>query len=142
MKLTRAQQAYFEEYVKDLFACALQDATNQDGVDKLLSMIDYKDYGKRFGESVLENCSYMDIKAAHRAYSDPAVIRASIAIEKAISSVIPTGSDLENIQFMAGFLTSGIYKDADMLDAIADQTDEVQAAAVQNLFDQRSEDRA
>ncbi|MCK9735523.1 hypothetical protein [Pseudomonas syringae] len=133
MKLTRTQQAYFEKYTKDLIALALQGSLPEVNTDYLISLIDFKDFGKRFGEAVLDKCSYTDLKAADKAYSDPAVIRATIAIEDAIATIVPSADDLKNVQFMAGVLTSGAFKGDQMMNAIEDARPEIQEQAIKNL---------
>ncbi|KOP51122.1 hypothetical protein OX90_09140 [Pseudomonas coronafaciens pv. porri] len=133
MKLTRTQQAYFEKYTKDLITLALQDSSPEVNTDYLISLIDFKDFGKRFGEVVLDKCSYTDLKAADKAYSDPAVIRATIAIEDAIATIVPSADDLKNVQFMAGVLTSGAFKGDQMINAIEDARPEIQEQAIKNL---------
>lgn len=133
VKLTRTHQTYFEQYARDLLALALKDASDDANTQYLLSLIDYKDFGKRFGEAVLSKCSYSDVKAADKAYSDPAVIRATIAIEEAIASVVPSADDIKNIQFMAGVITSGVYKGEQLLDTMSDAPAEVQEQAIKNL---------
>ena len=131
MTMTRTHQAYFSDLVEKLFRQGLEAANQHTDVDYILSLIDFKEYGKRFGEEVLKHASYTDLKYADKVLSDERVIRSTYAIEQALAFIAPTADDAKNIEVMAQYLTSGVLDPETALNGIADAGDAVQNRALQ-----------
>ncbi|MDQ0739680.1 hypothetical protein [Pseudomonas sp. W4I3] len=136
MTMTRTHQAYFSDLVEKLFRQALEAANQHTDVDYILSLIDFKEYGKRFGEEVLKHASYTDLKYADKVLSDERVIRSTHAIEQALAFIAPTTEDAKNIEVMAQYLTSGVLDTETALNGIAEAGNAVQNRALQ-LIQQR-----
>lgn len=138
MTMTRTHQAYFEKFAEDLFRQALEAANQHTDVDYTLSLIDFKAYGKLFGEEALKHASYSDLKYAEKALSDERVIRSTHAIEQAIAKVIPvTMEGMKDFEFMAQFLTSGVLDTETAMNGIADAGDAVQNRAFQLIQERK-----
>lgn len=133
--MTRTHQAYFSDLIEKLFRQGLEAANQHTDVEYVLSLIDFKEYGKRFGEEALKHASYQDLKWADKALSDERVIRATYAIEQAIAAVAPTVDDAKNIEVMAQMLTSGTFSTEIALNGIADADDAVQRRALQLIHE-------
>jgi|GEM_PF-5581792 hypothetical protein len=131
MTMTRTHQSYFSDLVEKLFRKGLEAANQHTDVDYILSLIDFKEYGKRFGEEVLKHASYTDLKYADKVLSDERVIRSTYAIEQALAFIAPTTDDAKNIEVMAQYLTSGVLDTETALNGIAEAGDAVQNRALQ-----------
>jgi len=141
--LTRTHAAYFEDFVENLFRKALTEvAGNEINVEATLAFIDFKEYGKRFGEEVFKHCSYSDLKYADKALSDERVLRASYALDQAIMHVAPSIDENSNFEVNARLLTSGAFNPVAMTDAIADASEGVQERAIEILVDRLPADKA
>ncbi|WJM55333.1 hypothetical protein QUC26_09345 [Pseudomonas asiatica] len=139
--LTRTHIAYFTEFVENLFRMALTEvADNSVNVDATLAFIDFKEYGKRFGEEVFKHCSYADLKYADKVLSDERVLRASYALEQAILHVSPSLDENTSFEVNAHLLTSGAFNPVAMTDAIADASEGVQERAIEILVDRQTTD--
>lgn len=133
-KLTRTQQKYFEELAVQMFELALsQGGADKETSDKLLALIDPKEYATRLGTAILSNCSFSDVKYLDKHSRDPAIIRATIAIEDALANTAPSLDAAKNIAFAASMMTSGIHKGDAFLDTLADADEAVQEAVIQQL---------
>ncbi len=139
-KLTRTHAAYFEQYVEDLFRRALTEVSEVDAnVNAMLALIDFKEYGKRFGEEVFKHCSYQDLKYAEKALADERVIRATEAINQAVANIKVSKDDGINHEVDARFIISGAFSQSDMVDALSESSQEVQAKAIEILLTQAAE---
>lgn len=134
IKFTRTHQKYFEQFAPDMFELALSQAgVDKETSDKILSLIDVKEYATRLGTAVLTNCSFADIKRLDKHSRDPAIIRATLAIEDAMAATAPSLDATKNIAFAASMMTSGIHKGDNFMDALADADEAVQEAVIQQL---------
>lgn len=132
--ITRAQQKYFEGWALEVLTTALTQASvEQATIKHMLSLIDIKDYAGRLGAAVLSECSYRDIKALDKYSRDPAIIRATLAVESAIANTAASLNGVKNIAFASSMLTSGIHKGDAFMDALADADEAVQEAVIQQL---------
>lgn len=138
--LTRTHAAYFEDFVESLFRKAITEvAGSTTDVEATLAFIDFKEYGKRFGEEVLKHCSYQDLKYADKVLCDERVLRASFALDQAILNVAPSIDENSNFEVNARLLTSGAFNPVAMTDAIADASEGVQERAIEILVDRVGE---
>ncbi|SCW76232.1 MULTISPECIES: hypothetical protein [unclassified Pseudomonas] len=129
-QLTRTHITFFEDFAKQFFREQLEQTAGDDvDVEHILSMIDYKDYAKRFGAVALEHASYSDLKYADKVLKDERVVRASTAINHAILTCLPSTEEELNIGFIAQMLASKSDPD-DLFSGIADAPDEVREAAL------------
>lgn len=129
-QLTRTHVTFFEDFAKQFFRDALEQTAGDDvDVEHILSMIDYKDYAKRFGVVALEHASYSDLKYADKALKDERVVRAMYAIHMATLSCAPSTQEELNIGFIAQMLASKNDPE-DLISGIADAPDEVRDAAL------------
>lgn len=129
-QLTRTHVTFFEDFAKQFFRDALVQTAGDDvDVEHVLSMIDYKDYAKRFGTVALEHASYSDLKYADKALKDERVVRAMNAIHMATLSCAPSTQEDLNIGFIAQMLAAKSDPD-DLISGIADAPEEVREAAL------------
>lgn len=136
MTMTRTHQAYFETFAEDLFRQALVTANQHTDVEYILSLIDMKAYGKLVGEEALKHASYNDLKFADKALSDERVIRSTYAIEQAIAKVVPVAMEgVKDVEFMAQFLTSGVFDPETALNGIAEADEATQTRALQLILE-------
>ncbi|MFJ4352738.1 hypothetical protein ACIPZ5_17765 [Pseudomonas sp. NPDC089428] len=136
MTMTRTHVAYFADYVENLFRQALTEVAGNDvDVNATLAFIDFKEYGKRFGEEVFKHCSYADLKYADKVLSDERVLRAMFALDQAIINVTPSIEDAKNVEVNARLLTSGAFNTTAMVDALADASDDVQRRAAELIVE-------
>ncbi|QVI88025.1 hypothetical protein [Pseudomonas viridiflava] len=138
MTMTRTHQAFFSELVEKLFRQGLEAANQHTDVDYILSLIDFKDYGKRFGEEVLKHASYSDLKHADKVLSDERVIRSTYALEQALACIAPTTDDAKSVEVMAQYLTSGALDAETALNGIADVDDATQTRALQLIQERKN----
>ncbi|MEE4127047.1 hypothetical protein [Pseudomonas viridiflava] len=137
MIMTRTHQAFFSDLVEKLFRQGLEAANQHTDVDYILSLIDFKDYGKRFGEEVLKHASYSDLKYADKVLSDERVIRSTYALEQALACIAPTTDDAKSVEVMAQYLTSGALDAETALNGIADVDDATQTRALQLIQERK-----
>ncbi|MEE4232344.1 hypothetical protein V2I85_12280 [Pseudomonas viridiflava] len=138
MTMTRTHQAFFSDLVEKLFRQGLEAANQHTDVDYFLSLIDFKDYGKRFGEEVLKHASYSDLKYADKVLSDERVIRSTYALEQALACIAPTTDDAKSVEVMAQYLTSGVLDAETALNGIADVDDATQIRALQLIQERKN----
>jgi hypothetical protein len=136
-QFTRTHQAFFATFVEKLFRQALQSASPDTDVDHIISMIDFREYGKRFGEEAFKHASYTDLKYADKVLADERVIRATQAMEHAIAKVAPTTDELKSVEVAAQFLMSGVLPQEHLMDAIADSGDAVQHRVFQLALERK-----
>jgi hypothetical protein len=137
MTMTRTHQAYFSDLVEKYFRQGLEAANQHTDVEFILSLIDFKEYGKRFGEEVLKHASYTDLKYADKVLSDERVIRSTYAIEQGLAFVAPTTDEVKNVEVMAQYLTSGVLDTETALNGIADADEAVQTRAFQLIHERK-----
>ncbi|MEE4224819.1 hypothetical protein [Pseudomonas viridiflava] len=138
MTMTRTHQAFFSDLVEKLFRQGLEAANQHTDFDYILSLIDFKDYGKRFGEEVLKHASYSDLKYADKVLSDERVIRSTYALEQALACIAPTTDDAKSVEVMAQYLTSGALDAETALNGIADVDDATQTRALQLIQERKN----
>ncbi|PUB40060.1 hypothetical protein [Pseudomonas sp. GV047] len=132
--LTRTHIAFFEQYVEDLFRRALTETSAPDtNVDSILALIDFRDYGKRFGEAVLSQVSYQDLKYAEKVLSDERITKATAAINHAVAHIKVSKDDSINHEVDARFILNTATTELELLDALAGASQEVQDKAIEIL---------
>lgn len=137
MTMTRTHQAYFEKFAEDLFRRALIESNQHTDVEYILSLIDFKEYGKRMATEAFKHASYTDLKYADKVLSDERVTRSTYAIEQAIAKVTPTTDELKSVEVMAQLLTSGVFDTETAMNGIADADDAVQHRAFQLIQERK-----
>lgn len=136
-QFTRSHQSYFSSLVERLFKQALESASPDTDVEHILSLIDFKEYGKRFGQEMFKHASYQDIKYADKALSDERVIKATYAMEQAIARIAPTTDEVKGVEVAAQMLLSGVLPQEQLMEAIADSEDSVQQRVFQLALDRK-----
>ena len=104
VSLTRTQIQFFQTFAEQAVRASFAAVEEPEIVDAFVQQIDFKEFGKRFGESMLSRVSYSDVKAVDKFMQSEQYNNVMNALSDAVDSVMLTEDDAQNTALMASFI--------------------------------------
>lgn len=103
-QLTRTQLQFFQTFAEQAVRASYAVVEQTEVVEAFVKQIDFKEFGKRFGQAMLSRVSYSDVKAVDKFMQSEQFNNVMNALSDAVDSVALTQSDAENIALTTSFV--------------------------------------
>ncbi|MGJ7513639.1 DUF7375 domain-containing protein [Pseudomonas baetica] len=108
VKMTRAQLQFFHAFAEQAVRSSLAGMNDPEFVEELIAQADFKDYGKRLGESILSTVSYSDVKAVDKFMNSEQFVNVMDALAVAVDSIPVTQNDVANALFATAVVAASM----------------------------------
>ena len=113
VKMTRSQLQFFHAFAEQAVRSSLAGMNDPEFVEELIAQADFKDYGKRIGESMLSTVSYSDVKAVDKFMNGEQFVNVMDALAVAVDSIQVTQDDVANSLFATAVVAASMAPEPD-----------------------------